>query len=113
MSKKTESPAAAAHRAQAQLKSLRSQIDKLDLQILKLINERAELAREIGKLKEVTGGEVFSPAREQEVFDNVLSHNKGPLDETTIRSVYRELISGARAIERKVRVAFLGPEYSY
>jgi chorismate mutase / prephenate dehydratase len=113
MSRKTESPAAAAHRVQAQLKTLRSQIDKLDLQILKLINERAELARDIGKLKEVNGNDVFSPAREQEVFDNVVSHNKGPLDEITVRAVYREIISGARAIERRIKIAFLGPEYSF
>ncbi len=113
MSKKSESPAAAAHRVQAQLKTLRAQIDKLDLQILKLINERAELARDIGKIKEVNGNEVFSPTREQEVFDNVVSHNKGPLDETTVRAVYREIISGARAIERRIKIAFLGPEYSF
>ena len=113
MSKKTESPAAAAHRVQAQLKSVRTSIDKLDLQILKLINERAELARDIGKIKEVNGNDVFSPTREKEVIDNVVSHNKGPLNETTVRAVYRELISGARAIERKIKVAFLGPEFSY
>lgn len=113
MSRKSESPAAASQKAQAQLKLLRTQVDKLDLQILKLINERAELAQEIGKIKESSGSNVFSPLREQEVLDNVVRHNKGPLDEITVRAVYREIISGARSIERRIKIAFLGPEYSY
>ena len=55
------------HRSAAQLRSLRSHIDKLDLQILKLVNERAGLAAEIGRVKTSNGGEVFNPAREEEV----------------------------------------------
>lgn len=100
-------------KAASQLKGLRHQIDKLDLHILKLVNERAELALEIGKLKNDHGNEVFSPAREEEVFQNVVDHNKGPLDELTIRAIYREIMSGARALQRKIKIAFLGPEYSY
>src|SRR5205807_5499723 len=69
------------HRSAAQLRSLRSHIDKLDLQILKLVNERAGLAAEIGRVKSNDGGEVFNPAREEEVYQNVLHANKGPLDE--------------------------------
>ncbi len=113
MSRKTDNSNASAAKAQAQMKSLRTQIDKLDLQILKSVNERAELASDIGKLKEVNGGDIFSPAREQEVLQNVVAHNKGPLDEVTVRAIYREIISGARALERKIKIAFLGPEYSY
>lgn len=111
MARKNEdvSPAKAA----AHLKQLRTQIDKLDLQILKVINERAGLAAEIGKIKNDHGAEVFSPAREEEVFKNVLESNKGPLDEVTIRAVYRELMSGARALQKVIKVAYLGPEYSF
>jgi len=111
MARKTDeiSPA----KALAQIKSLRSSIDKLDIQILKLINERASLAGEIGRLKVDQGSEVFNPAREEEVFHNVLQANKGPLDEGTIRAVFRELMSGARALQKIIKVAYLGPEYSY
>ena len=73
-------------RSQAALRSLRTQIDKLDLQILKLVNERASVAAEIGKLKNDQGEEIFSPAREEEVLQNVLQLNekhKGPLDGAT------------------------------
>ncbi len=103
-------------RAQAALRSLRSQIDKLDHQILKLVNERASVAAEIGKLKNDHGEEIFSPAREEEVLQNVLQHNeknKGPLDSGTIRAIFREIMSGSRALQKVLKVAYLGPEYSY
>lgn len=96
-----------------QLKSLRTQIDKLDLQILKLVNERAKLAVQIGQVKNADGVEIFSPAREEEVITRVLAENKGPLEETAVRGVFRELMSGSRALQRRLRVAYLGPAYSF
>src|SRR5262245_23049055 len=114
MTRKTESGnTAASSRAHASLKNLRTQIDKLDLQILKLVNERAQHASEIGRIKSENGGEIFSPAREEEVLQNVLQANKGPLDDATIRAIYREIMSGARALQRVVKIACLGPEFSY
>src|SRR5437660_3409754 len=113
MARKNESDSALSSRTLAQIKSLRSAIDKLDLQILKLVNERADSAGEIGRLKNETSAEVFNPVREEEVLKNVLEANKGPLDEITIRAVFRELMSGARALQKIIKVAYLGPEYSY
>jgi chorismate mutase/prephenate dehydratase len=114
MARKNESDQAPpAGKSLAALKSLRAHIDKLDLQILKLANERASLASEIGKIKNDQGAEVFSPAREEEVFQNVLAASKGPLDEATIRAVFREIMSGSRALQKVLKVAYLGPEYSY
>jgi chorismate mutase/prephenate dehydratase len=103
-------------RVAATLKQLRTQIDKLDLQILKLINERASVAAEIGKLKNNQGAEVFSPGREEEVIQHVLeahAKGKGPLDATTIRAVFRELMSGSRALQKVLKVAYLGPDWSF
>lgn len=100
-------------RTAANLKQLRTAIDKLDVQLLKLINERATLAAEIGKVKNEQGTDIFNPAREEEVLQNVLSNNKGPLDVATIRAIYREIMSGSRALQKVLNVAFLGPEYSY
>jgi chorismate mutase/prephenate dehydratase len=115
MTRKLESGnnTANANRAAASLRHLRTQIDKLDLNILKLINERASLAAEIGKLKDDHGGEVFSPAREEEVIQNVLQSSKGPLDANTVRAIYREIMSGSRALQKVLKVAYLGPEYSF
>jgi chorismate mutase/prephenate dehydratase len=102
-----------ADRSAANLKSLRVQIDKLDVQILELLNKRAAIAAQIGKVKSEQGGEVFSAAREEEVLNHVLSANKGPLEPVTLKAIYRELISASRALQRVQKVAFLGPEYSY
>jgi chorismate mutase/prephenate dehydratase len=114
MARKLESDnAAGSPKTAAALKHLRASIDKLDLHILKLINERAGLAAEIGKVKNDHGAEVFSPSREEEVLKNVLEANKGPLDEATVRAVYREIMSGSRALQKVLKVAYLGPEYSF
>jgi chorismate mutase/prephenate dehydratase len=100
-------------KAAAHLGALRGQIDKLDLHILELLNKRASVAAQIGKVKADQGGEVFSAAREEEVLGNVLGKNKGPLDAVTIQAIFRELISGSRTIQKQQKIAFLGPEYSY
>jgi chorismate mutase / prephenate dehydratase len=97
----------------ANLTALRGQIDRLDLQILELVNKRAGIAAQIGKVKADQGGEIFSAAREEEVLANVLAAHQGPLDTVTIRAIFRELISGSRAIQKQQKIAYLGPEYSY
>jgi chorismate mutase/prephenate dehydratase len=97
----------------AHLVALRGQIDKLDLHILELLNKRAAVAAQIGKVKADQGGDVFSAAREEEVLANVLSANTGPLDAVTVKSIFRELISGSRSIQKQTKIAYLGPEYSY
>ncbi len=112
----TTANSATASRTASSLRLLRERIDKLDLQILKLINERASLAVEVGKLKADTGSDVFSPAREEEVLKNVLEVNAkhgGPLNDVTIRAIFREIMSGSRAIQKVLKVAYLGPEYSF
>jgi chorismate mutase/prephenate dehydratase len=121
MPRKPEGNTMAAHvtgaaRTATQLKNLRAQIDKLDVQIVKLINERAAIAAEIGRAKLEQGEDIFSPAREEEVYQNVLlanEKNKGPLTEPTIRAVFREIMSGSRALQKLLKIAYLGPEYSF
>src|SRR5437870_1449258 len=107
MARKTDSDQVSPAKSQAHLKGLRNHIDKLDLQIVKLVNERAALAGEIGRVKSDHGSEIFSPAREEEVYKNVLEANRGPLDESTIRAVFREVMSGARALQKVLKVAYL------
>jgi chorismate mutase/prephenate dehydratase len=113
MARKNDNEQVLSAKTLAHIKSLRTQIDKLDLQILKLVNERADSAAEIGSLKNETSADVFNPVREEEVIKNVLDASKGPLDEITIRAIFREIISGSRALQKIVKVAYLGPEYSY
>src|SRR5258708_27406131 len=113
MTRKSDSAASDRVASSKDLKTFRVQIDKLDQHILKLINERAGLAAKIGRVKTENNDSVFSPAREEEVIANVLAANKGPLPEVTIRAIYREIISGSRALQRIDKVAFLGPESSF
>jgi chorismate mutase/prephenate dehydratase len=109
MSRKSESGGESA----GNLKKLRTEIDKYDLEILALLNKRAGVAAHIGKVKADTGGDVFNAAREEEVLGNILKAHKGPLQEVTVKAIFRELISGSRALQSVQRVAFLGPDYSY
>ena len=95
------------------LNKLRGQIDRLDRDLVKLMNERAKVAHETGKVKRAAGQTVYDPAREEEVLGRVLEHNKGPLSNQCVRSIFRELISGSRALEKDLRVAYLGPAYTY
>src|ERR1700759_1403558 len=108
MSRKPDSPSP--EKAAANLKALRVQIDKLDAEIVGLLNKRAGIAGQIGKVKADQGGglEGFNAAREEEVLSNVLKASKGPLEEVTIKAVFRELISGSRALQKVQKVAFLG-----
>lgn len=114
MARKSESGSGSApEKTAAHLAALRAQIDKLDMNILDLLNKRAAVAAQIGKVKADQGGEVFSAAREEEVLANVLAANQGPLDAITVRSIFRELISGSRSIQKQQKIVYLGPESSY
>ena len=97
------------------LASMRSSIDKLDRELLKLCNNRAKLAIAIGKLKDDSGQDCYAPGREEEVLGKISDSNKGPLQTRALRSIFRELISGSRSLERDkaLRVAYLGPPYSF
>jgi len=95
------------------LASLRAKIDRIDQELVRLINDRAKIALEIGKVKHSTGVSAYAPSREDEVLARVVAASKGPLAERSVRAIFRELISGSRSLERELRVAYLGPAYSY
>jgi chorismate mutase/prephenate dehydratase len=100
------------HRA-ATLESLRTEVDRLDQQLVALLNRRTEITSRIGSLKHLQGLEVWSASREDDVVSKVLAANQGPLPEETLRAIFRELLSGSRSLQRTIRVACLGPKYSY
>ncbi|TVR54638.1 MAG: prephenate dehydratase [Puniceicoccaceae bacterium] len=95
------------------LDQLRAEIDRIDAQVLELLNERIRLAVEIGKVKRSSGGEIYVPQREEQVLDRLRGLNRGPLTERAIRAIYREIMSAAIALEKTVTVAYLGPEATY
>jgi len=91
----------------------RKEIDKIDEQVIQLLNRRAELAQQIGHAKSSARSHYFTPEREHTVFKRLLSLNKGPLEAAAIRAIYREIISACRALEKPLAVAFLGPEGTF
>ena len=95
------------------LASLRAEIDRLDKDLVATLNHRAEIASQIGQIKDKQGLEIWSPAREEDVLTRALDAHKGPLPVETLRLIFRELMSGSRSIQRTLRVACLGPKYSY
>lgn len=101
------------HKKSPSLNDLRHEIDRLDRDLVAILNRRAEIAAQIGQLKDRQGIDVWSPAREDEVLERALAHSKGPLPVETIRLIFRELMSGSRALQRPLRVSCLGPKYSY
>jgi chorismate mutase/prephenate dehydratase len=95
------------------LDALRQQIDSLDARIVELLNQRALVVVDIGKLKQQTNEPIYAPDREKFVLEKVRSLNKGPLPDRCLEAVYRELMSGSFALEKPLRIGFLGPAGSF
>lgn len=91
------------------LQPLRAAIDEVDRRLIDLLNERARLAIEVGRVKHEAGAPVYRPEREAEVLRKIGSLNKGPLTEAGVTGVWREVMAACRALERPVTVAYLGP----
>ncbi|MGN6726388.1 MAG: prephenate dehydratase [Tepidisphaeraceae bacterium] len=95
------------------LAPLRQQIDQLDRQLVQTLNARARVVVEIGKLKQQNGLSIYAPDREKAVLEKVRAFNEGPLPNRCLEAVYRELMSGSFALERPLRIGFLGPEGTF
>ena len=97
------------------LAELRVAIDAIDHQILTLINQRAELALEVAQSKTASGESecFYRPEREAAVLRRMQASNPGPLDDTSVIRLYRELMSACLALEKPLTVAFLGPSGTY
>lgn len=91
------------------LKPLRDQIDAIDKQILELLNSRAKVAQEVGRVKNKTGAPIYRPDREMQVLRGIADRNPGPLDSKDLQTIYREIMSACRALEKRSVIAFLGP----
>lgn len=94
-----------------QLKQHRDQIDAIDEQVLKLVNERAKLARAIGGLKD--DGVIYRPEREAQVLRRLQTNNAGPLSDEAVSNIFRSVMSNCRALEKALSIAFLGPLGTY
>lgn len=88
---------------------IRKKIDAIDLDILNLLNERAKLALSTSQFKKVS----YDPIREKQIYDRLHEHNSGPLADKHISSIYREVLSACRGLQKQIVVAYLGPRSTF
>ena len=91
----------------------RKAIDRLDAQIVRLLNERTKHVLAIGDIKLKAGEEIYAPHRERAVLQRLCHLNRGPMTDDQLRAVYREIMSSALALEKSMTIAYLGPEATF
>ena len=99
-----------------QLKKLRDEIDKIDDDILILLNKRMEIVKKVGELKNNTNAPIYRPEREKEIIERLTKLSKtqnGILGRDEIEAIFLEIFAVSRSLERRERIAFLGPEGTY
>ncbi len=94
----------------AQLKQLRDKIDAIDSELLNLVSARADLAREIGQIK---NGMAYRPEREAQVLTRLCELNPGPLAKEHVVRLFTEIMSLCRSLEEPLTVAYLGPQGTF
>ena len=98
-----------------QLQAIREQIDDIDQQLQALINERANCAKRVAEIK-IQSGETehfYRPEREAQILRTIEARNQGPLDGQAMARLFREIMSACLALERPLRIAYLGPAGTY
>ncbi|MEI8292446.1 MAG: chorismate mutase [bacterium] len=96
----------------SELGAIRQRIDVLDTELLRLLNERASLAKEIGIIKNRASLPIYSPDREMKLLRSLVERSTGPLRPESIRAIYREIMSASLALEKDIVIACLGPSGS-
>ena len=95
------------------LSDLRTQIDDADGQLLELLNRRARLSLEVGRVKARMGIPIYRPKREEALLQRLADANEGPMRNEHLMAVYREILSASRDLQRTLHVAYLGPEGTF
>ncbi len=103
------------------LRHVRQEIDAVDQELLRMLNKRASLSLEVGRIKAeesgvaacVRGGVIFKPEREREVLNLLAANNNGPLPQKHVDIIWREIFSSSRALQKPQQVAYLGPEGTF
>ncbi len=91
----------------------RQAIDQLDAQIVALLNERTKHVLSIGEIKLKAGEEIYAPHRERVVLQRICKLNSGPITDTSLQAIYREVMSSALSLEKSLSIAYLGPEATF
>lgn len=97
------------------LTDIRKRIDEIDADIQELVSERATCAAKVAEIKQQQGetGHFYRPEREAQILRAVMERNKGPLTDESIAGIFREIMAACLALEKPLKIAFLGPEGTY
>jgi len=95
------------------LGELREGIDSVDNQLVRLLSERAHLAKRVGELKSRYDKEAYVPEREHRLLNRLMDSNPGPLPNGALKQIYKEIISGCLSLESPLQVVYLGPEGTF
>ena len=90
------------------LSGLRAEIDRIDAQIVSLLDQRAAVVRRVGEAKGKTGASVFRPEREDQILRGSAALS-AELKPESVRAIFREILSACRALEKETTVSYLGP----
>jgi chorismate mutase/prephenate dehydratase len=94
------------------LPEIRAKIDSVDEQLIRLLNERADLVHQVGEVKRAEGAEFYAPEREEHVFRRLVEMSRAlnsRFPEKSIRAIYREIMSASLALEKDLTIAYFGP----
>jgi chorismate mutase/prephenate dehydratase len=97
------------------IEDLRQEIDAVDSQILDLISQRANLAKQVGLVKEKNHEQVdyYRSDREAQIIRSLLDKNKSTLPDKAISNIFKDIISACRSLEKQLNIAFLGPNGTF
>jgi chorismate mutase len=89
------------------MQRLRQQVDKIDLKLLKLLQQRTKLSGEIGRAKRRHGAEIYVPDRERELLARVAAAAQGKFPPAAITAIFREILSSSRAAQGQAPIGLL------
>jgi len=95
------------------LLEVRKQIDAIDNEMLVLLKKRLQCAKEIGRLKSKESRAKWDPLRERQIYDRLLAMNNNEFPDQSLLSIYHEIITTCRLSQKKIDVAYLGPEATF
>jgi len=93
--------------------SVRDQIDAIDDQILSMLKERLNCAKEIGRLKDGGNRAKWDPLRERQIYDRLLKDNNDIFPKDALKSIFHEIITTCRLSQKQKAIAFLGPDATF
>jgi chorismate mutase/prephenate dehydratase len=95
------------------INSVTREMQRLDRDLLKILSDRARASQKLARLRQNDGSPLYNLTDEQTSLADLVTQNRGPLDERAVRSIMREVLGAVRTLVKPVRVAYLGPKYSY